>query len=113
MEDKVIEGDFTAKPEAETNIENKVEITPVNEFLGRLFEWVRQTVNEYKDFPLADLLNALNTVSLAYLVSVPSVEDQRRYLEWIYKSCMSEIERVAKVKEESKESASKSLHCTE
>lgn len=105
MEDKIIEGDFTAQPEADLNVKEKVEITPVNEFLGRLFEFVKQSVSEYKDFPLADLLNALNTVSLAYLVSIPSTDEQKRYLEWIYKSCLAEVERLEEVKKKQKDVA--------
>lgn len=99
MEDKVIEGDFTAKPEAESEVKDKVEISPVNVFLGQLMTWVGQTMKEYQNFPLSDLLNALNTCALAYLVNIPGVDEQKRYLEWIYKSCLSEVERIDKLKE--------------
>lgn len=107
MEDKVIECDFTAKPECEPEVGEKVEVAPVNEFLGRLMAWVQQTMTEYQNFPLTDLLNALNTCALAYLININNLEEQKRYLEWVYKACVAEVEKVAKLIEEKKVVAEK------
>lgn len=102
MEDKVIEGDFTASLEPESVVKEEIKPTPAQEFLGRLFAWTDAAVKEYKDFPLQGLLNALNTVSLAYLVSTDSAEEQRKFLEWTYKASAEEVDRIESLKKEAK-----------
>lgn len=99
MSEKVVEGDFTAVPEAIP------EVTP--EDLGKrlvadLFVFVEGKVKQHSNFPLNTLLNALNTVSLAYLVNTDSTEDQLKFLEWTYNSCIAEARRVEKLKLEKK-----------
>lgn len=102
MEGKIIEADFTATPEEEIVEKKSDPIVQSREFLDRLFKWIDVTIREYNDFPLQHLLESLNTVSMTYLLAINNVDDQRRFLEWMYKRCMVKIDEVAKLKAEAK-----------
>jgi len=104
MEDKIVEGNFTATPEPVSEVKEEIVPSQAQLFLGRLFEFVHAAMQEYKDFPLNNLLNTLNTVALAYLVSTDNVEEQRKFLEWTYKASLVEIDRIEKLKAEKKAS---------
>lgn len=104
MCEEVVEADFTgtqeAAQEAAVASEKKIESPGLYEFEDRLFKWVAETIKEYEVFPLLHLVESLSTVSLAYLISNVDVDYQRKYLEWVHKASMIEVDRVEKLKAE-------------
>lgn len=101
MDEKIIEGAFTATPEEGPVVEAGAQVLP-GKFLKDLFEYIQGSVKDYKDMPLNFLLNAINTVSLSYLVSTDNVEEQKKFLEWTCKASLVEVDRIAQLKADKK-----------
>jgi hypothetical protein len=101
MEDKIIEGEFTATPEIIEEIKEIKPDTRYSDFLLGLFNHVKSAVEKCpSDFPLYIVVDALNTVYMNYIINGVQKDLQRKVFDERHDMMMRELERVHALNEE-------------